>query len=296
MRIGVGLPTTVPATPGALVAEWARRADTGPFNSLGVLDRLLFDSYDPLLALALAAGATTRVRLATTILTAPLYGTAFLAKAVASLDAIAGGRLVLGVAVGARADDYRAAGVAFRARGRRLAEQLAVLPDLWAAGTLAPRPEGAVGPPVLVGGLSDAAFARVARYADGYVHGGGPPHAFARAADKARAAWLDAGRPGMPALWAQGYFALGGDEHAASGARYLRDYYAFTGPFAEHIAAQLLTTPQAVRQFVRGYAEAGCDELVLFPTVAQLDELDRLATIVTDMALDSTLQPAGARP
>ena len=60
------------------------------------------------------------------------------------------------------------------------------------------------------------------------------------------------------------------------GEAYLRDYYAFTGPFAEKIAAGNLTSARAVKDFVRGYEEAGCDELVLFPTVAGIDELDRL--------------------
>ncbi|MFQ5859055.1 MAG: LLM class flavin-dependent oxidoreductase, partial [Anaerolineae bacterium] len=123
------------------------------------------------------------------------------------------------------------------------------------------------------------AFARVARHADGYVHGGGPPRVFARAADKARAAWADAGRPSRPRLWAQGYFALG-DDASEAGRQYLLDYYAFTGPFAEKVAEGLHTTPQAIAQFVRGYAEAGCDELVLLPTVADMDQLDRLAAIV----------------
>jgi alkanesulfonate monooxygenase SsuD/methylene tetrahydromethanopterin reductase-like flavin-dependent oxidoreductase (luciferase family) len=137
-------------------------------------------------------------------------------------------------------------------------------------------------PEVLVGGLSDAAFARAARYADGYVHGGGPPRAFARAAEKARAAWHDLGRPRAPQLWAQGYFALGGPAVAEAGARYLREYYAFTGPFVERIVAELLTTPQQVAQFVRGYEDAGCDELVLFPTVPDLDQLERLAAVIGD--------------
>jgi hypothetical protein len=65
-----------------------------------------------------------------------------------------------------------------------------------------------------------------------------------------------------------------------AGAGYLRDYYAFTGPFAERIAAGQLTTPQAIVQFVRGYEEAGCDELLLFPTVADLAQLERLADVI----------------
>lgn len=279
MRIGVGLPNGVPGTGGQLLIEWARRADEGPFSSLGVVDRLAYDSYDPLSALAAAAAVTSHVRLATTIVISLLRHSGTLAKAAASLDALSGGRLVLGLAVGARREDYDAAGVNYHERGKRLTEQLIALRALWEEGMISPRTERSAGPPLLVGGLSDAGFARMARYADGYVHGGGPPRAFARAADNARAAWRDLGRPGQPQLWAQGYFAFG-DAAIEAGKAYLRDYYAFTGPFAERIAGELLTTPQAIAQFARGYAEAGCDELVLFPTVPDLDQLEQLAHVL----------------
>ncbi len=278
MQVGVGLPSGLPGASGSLVIEWARRADMGPFTSLGVLDRLVYDSYDPLTTLAAAAAVTERVQLAATIIVGLLHSTPVLAKMTASLDALSGGRLVLGMAVGARKEDYEAAGVDYQGRGARFSEQLAGLRLQWESG-IGPSAARSSGPPILVGGLSDQGYARMARYADGYVHGGGPPRAFARAADKARAAWLDAGRPGKPMLWAQGYFALGESE-AEAGSRYMRDYYAFTGPFAEKIAAGLLTTPQALAQFIRGYSEAGCDELVLFPAIADITQLARLADVL----------------
>ncbi len=59
-----------------------------------------------------------------------------------------------------------------------------------------------------------------------------------------------------------------------------RTNYAFTGPFAERIAAGLLVTPQAIVQFVRGYEEAGCDELVLMPALSDPTQLDRLADVI----------------
>jgi alkanesulfonate monooxygenase SsuD/methylene tetrahydromethanopterin reductase-like flavin-dependent oxidoreductase (luciferase family) len=283
MHVGVGLPAGVPGTPGQLIIEWAQRADEGPFSSLGVIDRLVYDSYEPLTVLAAAAAVTQRVRLATTIVIGPLHNNSLLAKVATTVDALSSGRLVLGLAVGARKDDYDAAGIEYRSRGKRLSEQLAVLRSLWEDGSISPKAARPRGPELLVGGLSDQGYARVARYADGYVHGGGPPKAFARAADKARAAWSDAGRPGKPQLWAQGYFALGDEATEIAGARYLKDYYAFTGPFAEKIAAGLLTSPQAIAQFIRGYEEAGCDELVLFPTVSDLAQLHRLADILNGL-------------
>ena len=264
MDVGIGLPNTIPGTDGRLVVEWARRADQGPFSTLGVLDRLAYDAIDPFAALAAAAGVTERIGLATMIAIGPLRNTALLVRQAASVDALSGGRLTLGLAVGARLDDYEAAGVDHRGRGPRLSEQLAAL-----------REDGDLR--LLVGGMAGPAFARMARYADGYAHNGGPPRAFERAAASALAAWSDLGRPGRPLLWGQGYFALG-DE--SDGEAYLRDYYAFTGPFAEKIAAGNLTSPRAIRDFVRGYEEAGCDELILFPTVADMEQLERLAEVL----------------
>ena len=274
MNVGVGLPTTTPGTDGAMVLEWARRADAGPFSSLAVLDRVVYDCLEPFAALAAAAAVTARVRLATMIAIGPLRATALLAKQAASVHALSGRRLTLGLAVGARIEDYEAAGIEHRGRGRRLSEQLAYLRGGIDEDRVGPARDGIE---LLVGGASGQAFSRMARYADGYAHGGGPPRAFAGSAARAHAAWRDLGRPGRPRLWGQGYFALGDVER---GNAYLRDYYAFTGPFAERVVAANLTSARAVKDFLRGYEEAGCDELVLFPTSADAAELDRLAEVV----------------
>lgn len=263
---------------GELLLDWARRADAGPFSSLAVVDRIAYANYEPFTALAAAAAVTRRVRLATMVVIAPLRNTALLAKQAASLDSLSGGRLTLGLAVGARGEDYAAAQVESRGRGRRFGEQLEAIRDIWEEGKIGPTPN-APGPQLLVGGSSGEALARMGRYADGYMHGGGPPRAFAGAATRAQAAWSDLGRPGRPVLWGMGYFALG-DGTADTGADYLRHYYAFTGPFAEKIAAGNLTSPGAIVDFIRGYEDAGCDELVLFPTVSGIDQVDRLAEVI----------------
>ena len=259
-----------------MLVEWARKADAGPFSTLAVLDRLLYDSFDPFASLAAAAAVTERIRLATMIAIGPLRSAAALVKDAASVQALSDGRLTLGLAIGAREDDYEAAGVPHKGRGARLSDQLAELRD-WDGSRVVPNTIRERRPELLVGGMSGVALARMARYGDGYAHNGGPPQVFASAAAKALAAWSDLGRPGRPALWGQAYFALG-DE--AAGDAYLRDYYAFTGPFAAKIAAGNLTSPRVIRDFVRAYEEAGCDELVLLPTVADLGQLDRLADVL----------------
>ena len=277
VQIGIGLPTSTPGGTGHDLVEWARRADEGPFGSVGVIDRLRYDSIDPLVALAAAAAVTSRVQLCTMIVIAPLRRTAVLAKQAASIDALSGGRLVLGVSIGARRDDYDSADVAYAGRGAQLSLQLAGMRDIWDDPAIGPAPATEGGPLVLVGGGSGASFQRVARHADGFVHGGGPPRAFASAADKARAAWVESGRSGEPALWGQSYFSLA---DPAAGDAYMRDYYAFTGGFVERIAGGLLTTPAAIREQILGYADAGCDHLVMLPATSDPTELDRLAEVV----------------
>ncbi len=279
MRVGVGFPNTVENTNRDQLLGWAQEADRGPFSSLGVLDRLVYDSYEPLTTLAAAAAVTSRVGLATIIVVGPLRNTALLAKAAATVNALSKGRLILGLAIGARDEDYAHARVPYHDRGARFNQQLAVLRDYLEDEAIGPRANQTGGPPLLIGGSTDLTFARVARFAEGYVHGGGPPRAFVSAAASALTAWQEAGRPGRPQLWGMGYFALG-SQSAQTGADYLRHYYAFTGPFAERIAQGLLTTPQAVAQFVREYQEAGCDELILFPTSAEPDQLQRLADVL----------------
>src|SRR6476646_8686554 len=120
MRVGIGLPSTIRCVEGEQLLEWARRAEARGFSSLGTIDRIVYDNYDPLIALAGAAAVTERIRLATTILIGPYRANAALvAKQAASLDRLSNGRLILGIAVGGREDDYEASGVDFHTRGRR---------------------------------------------------------------------------------------------------------------------------------------------------------------------------------
>ena len=98
MDIGIGLPNTL-AVAGPTVVEWARRAEERGFKSLATIDRIVYPSYDSLTTLAVAAGATSTIKLFPNILLGPIYPPVWLAKATASLDALSGGRLMLGVGV-----------------------------------------------------------------------------------------------------------------------------------------------------------------------------------------------------
>lgn len=278
MRIGIGLPTSLPGRRRPEIIDWAIRAEQAGFASLGVIDRVSYDAWEPLAALAGAAAVTDKPRLVTMVLIGPLHNTALLARQAATVDCLSNGRLTLGLGVGARRQDYRAAGIDHRHRGLLLTDQLARLRDHWEDATVGPVPVQVGGPDLLVGGVGGAAMLRMARLADGYVHGGGPARSFLSAAVRARAAWEDVGRPGAPQLWAQAYFGLGDPD---AGAAYLRDYYSFLGPFVEKVAEANLASAAHVQDFIRSYEDAGCQELVLLPTVADLAEIDRLAEAIS---------------
>src|SRR5260370_12881201 len=101
------------------------------------------------------------------------------AKAGASLDALSNGRLVLGLAVGARKEDYDFAGIDYQGRGKRLSEQISTLRSIWEDSTICPAAVRPGGPDLLIGGLSDRGYARMAHYADASIHATAPPTTFA---------------------------------------------------------------------------------------------------------------------
>ena len=285
MDIGIGLPTTISGVAGATVLEWARRADAARFSTLGTIDRVVYGNYDAVPALAAAAAVTSTIRLTTAILISPYRGNgALLAKQLASVDQLSGGRLVVGIAVGSREDDYAATGSDFTGRGKTQDGLLAEMRAVWGgeprgtAGAIGPGPVQPGGPPLLIGGTGAAAIRRTTALGAGWIAGGGGPAMFADGAARVRAAWTAAGREGAPRLVALGYYGLGPDGPDAA-RRYLTDYYAFLGPFADQVAAGALTDPDAVTRTAGEFAAAGCDELILFPCSPDLDQVDRLADV-----------------
>jgi alkanesulfonate monooxygenase SsuD/methylene tetrahydromethanopterin reductase-like flavin-dependent oxidoreductase (luciferase family) len=286
MDVGIGLPATIPGTRGSLILDWAKRADSGPFSSLGNIDRLVYPNYESLITLAAAAAVTDRVRLMSTILIAPLRGAGVLAKQAASIDALSGGRLTLGLGVGAREDDFNAAPATFHDRARRFEEQLELMKRVWSGqpasdevGPIGPPPARSGGPELLVGGYSPPAIRRVGRWGDGYISGGIPdPEQVRQLFDLAEESWRAEGREGKPRLVASLYYALG--PNAERGGDYLRDYYGYFGPAADDMARSIPSSPEAVEGIIRGFGEVGADEVICWPTVAELDQVDRLADLV----------------
>lgn len=278
MDVSIGLPTTVPGIDGPTLTEFARRAERRGFASLGVLDRLVYNNYEPLVALAAAAAVTERIRLTTSILIAA-YRTspAVLAKQLATIDHLSGGRLTVGLAAGGREDDYLAAGATYSDRGRRLDAIISELRSVWAEGDIGPRPTKGE-PRLLFGGHSPAAMRRAASLGDGWIAGGGSVTAYADLVRQAKEAWAEHNREGTPHMVSLSYVSLGPDGYQRAG-DYLRHYYSYVGPKAEYLARGVIADGPRLRAALDAYAEAGCDELILFPCVPEPEQVDFIAEV-----------------
>jgi alkanesulfonate monooxygenase SsuD/methylene tetrahydromethanopterin reductase-like flavin-dependent oxidoreductase (luciferase family) len=282
MDIGVGLPTTIPGVEGRQLIEFARRAEQLGCGTLCVIDRVVYDNYDSIVALAAAAAVTERIKLATTILLAAYRPSVVeLAKQLASLDRLSGGRLVLGVAAGMREDDYVATGTDPRTRGQRLDSLIAQLKEVWRGNGpmpgVGPRPtNGDI--PLWMGGHSPAALRRAAKYGVGWVSPGGPPHAYPGLVAKVKGVWAEEGRSDTPRMGTMCYVSLGegGKDRAEE---YLLDYFSYLGEMAERLAAGAITDEGRLRAVIDSFAEGGCDELLLVPCTADPGQLDLIAKV-----------------
>jgi alkanesulfonate monooxygenase SsuD/methylene tetrahydromethanopterin reductase-like flavin-dependent oxidoreductase (luciferase family) len=282
VNIGIGIPNSVRGTTGPQLLEWARRAEAAGFSSLGTIGRVAYPTYEELTVFAAAGAVTERIRFVSNILVGPVRSTALLAKQAATVQELSGGRLTLGLGVGGREDDFLLTGRDFRARGRLFDQQLADLRRAFAGeplleGSLPVVPDAATGGvPILIGGTTDAAVRRTVEFGAGWTAGGVPPQMVAPFVERVRAAWRDAGREGSPRIVALNYFGLGDTEEQSRG--YLLDYYRFLGPeAAEMIAGSAHRSPEAVRDVIAGFEEAGVDELILDPTVGDPAQVDLLA-------------------
>lgn len=172
------------------IVEIAQAAERLNYASVWVSDHILVTKEKPrygnlfeaLTTLAYLAGMTERVRLGTSVLVVPQRDAILAAKQVATLDNLSGGRVILGVGVGWMADEYENLGADFHTRGRRMNEAMRLMKTLWqsddpqfagefynfSSALFNPKPAQPGGPPMWVGGASEAALQRIATLGDGW--------------------------------------------------------------------------------------------------------------------------------
>jgi alkanesulfonate monooxygenase SsuD/methylene tetrahydromethanopterin reductase-like flavin-dependent oxidoreductase (luciferase family) len=283
--LGQGTPPVVAA---------ARRAEELGFDAAWAGDHLIAHPpvLDALCALAAAAAVTSRIELGVSVLQLGLRQPAWAAKQLATVEALAPGRLRLGVGVGGEyPDEFLAAGVSHRTRGRRLDEMLGILPALLRGeavdhpGPLAPvrvaglRPAVGSPLPVSVGGRSDAALRRAARFADQWM---GMWLSAETVRGCARTLSTLAAEYGRPVPSVSMLVLVNVDADAASARREAADLvqgqYQMPLRTVERWAAY--GTPEAVAAMLREYADAGVSEFVLMPASADaIGQYERLAQV-----------------
>ncbi|WP_031161240.1 TIGR03619 family F420-dependent LLM class oxidoreductase [Streptosporangium roseum] len=192
MRIGFAVPVSGSWATPANMARVAQRAEALGYHEVWTFQRLLYPQghpmgpvyrsvHDPVVTLAYLAGVTSRVRLGVAVLNMPFSSPAMLAKQLASLQAVSGGRLDVGLGLGWLPEEFAASGVPFERRGRRGEEFVHVLRRLWSEEVVEHKgefyelppvhqdPKPITPPPILLGGSAEVALRRAGRLADGWI-------------------------------------------------------------------------------------------------------------------------------
>lgn len=282
IRFGIAIGAYSSGVPGAgALTEFARTAEAVGFDSVQVGDHIQW--HAPILeattVLATFAAATSRVSIASDVIILPLRDPVLIAKTVASLDVLSGGRMIFGVG-GDHPDEYRAMRVPLHERGSRANEILDITRGLFAnerfsyAGCHFTIDNVAISPrplqrrlPIWVGGTSEPALRRAARYGDGWIAAFASERKFARLAERTRGFLVEEGRSPEGFTWGAFLFSNMGADAAqarAAGAEYISRVYRLPGE--EIMSRFAIAGPVEVcADRVRTFVEAGADYVVLGP-------------------------------
>jgi alkanesulfonate monooxygenase SsuD/methylene tetrahydromethanopterin reductase-like flavin-dependent oxidoreductase (luciferase family) len=290
VEIGLTLPTMISGVDRDTTMTWCRRIDAAPFSTLALGERIAYPNQELFATLAAAAVLTERVRLMSTVVILPMHAAVDVAKQAATIDVLSAGRLSLGVGVGGRDEDYRAMEARFGRRHQRLDDQVALMRRVWAGeppfedmAPVGPPPVQPGGPPLYSGALGPKSIARSAHWAEGVAGFSLDPigEDHRGTFDRIEQAWSAAGRAEAPRQVTSFWYALG-DGGADRLRAYARRYLAIFGDEMADAMADVCSASSAerVREAITKLEDAGCDELLLVPTTADPDEVDRIADLV----------------
>ena len=291
MKLGICLPYMKAGLTREDYIAWFRRVDQGPFHSVSCGERIHGPTYDMRVVLAAAAVATERVEITPTLYVLPMHSAARVAKEVATLDILSGGRVKqIVVGYGGREKDYEAVGAPFIGRYGRMDRQVAEMKRIWrgeevvaGGGPIGPEPCTSGGPRILTGAIGPKSIGRGAAWADGLYawSGNGEQQELANALNAMQAAWDTAGRTGEPYRMGGFWYTLA-DDGQRKLYDYVYDYLDIAGPEIARMMAESVhrSTPDAVLEALENAEAAGCEEVFLVPATAELAEIDRLSEVL----------------
>jgi len=296
MRFGVQLSIKPPAEQFELV----RRVEALGFESVWTGDHVSFHNpmYEALTLLATYIPITSRIRLGTAVYLLALRTPAIAAKITSTLDALSGGRLIFGVGVGGEnPKEFEVVGVPHGERGARVTEGIDVVRTLWRdtpasfrgrftqfeGVSLDPKPVQKPGPPIWIGGRSDAALTRAGRQGDGWVSYVVQAERYAQSVAKIRAAAR--GRSLDSFAFAHlGFITVGRDWESAKAVwaqaltkRYAQDFE----PLARKYG--IIGTPEQCAEQIARFEAAGCNYMIANPIGDPKDERDQVERIAADV-------------
>ena len=291
MKIGICLPYMKAGLTRDDYLRWFRAIDEGPFSSLSCGERVHGPTYDMRVLLSAAAAMTSKVEITPTLYVLPMHNAVRVAKEIATLDILSGGRVnKVALGYGGRELDYQAVGARFQGRYGRMDRQVAEMRQVWdgqelvdGGGPIGPRPTHPGGPQLLAGAMGPKSIERCAQWAQGLYawSGNGEQDELERSFAMADAAWERAGQAQRP-------YRLGGFWYtlAEDGQRklydYVYDYLAIAGPEIATMMAQSVhrSSADAVAEALDNAEAAGCEELFLVPATAEIAEVERVAEII----------------
>ncbi|NQY03033.1 MAG: LLM class flavin-dependent oxidoreductase [Halieaceae bacterium] len=291
MKIGICLPYMKAGLTRDDYLAWFKRVDEGPFHAISCGERIHGPTYDMRVVLSAAAMATTTLEITPTLYVLPMHSATRVAKEVATLDVLSGGRVnQIVVGYGGREKDYEAVGAAFTGRYGRMDRQVAQMKAIWrgeevieGAGEIGPVPTRAGGPKLLSGAMGPKSIARCAQWADGLYawSGNGEQHELENTFAMMDKSWAEAGRDIAPYRMGGFWYTLA-DEGQRKLYDYVYEYLAIAGPEIATMMAESVhrSTPDAVAQALDNAEAAGCEEIFMVPATAELSELDRLITLL----------------
>jgi len=272
--------------------DWCRLIDDGPFSTLSCGERVTSYTQHMTVILSAAAALTKRVRINPSLYVMPMHEAAWVAKEVATLDVLSGGRVTVTVGVGGREHDYRSVNASFKMRHQKLDDQVAEMRSIWAgeprfegADPIGPAPVQTGGPPILSGSMGPKAMARAAKWATG-VYGftlNGNPETAKNGFAMADRAWAEAGREEKPFRATGFWYSLAPRDADRKLKNYVFDYMKIQGePIARTVADTIHTSdPDSVRRALDEIEATGCEECFLVPATLELAEVERAAEIIT---------------
>ncbi len=292
MKIGVCLPYMKAGLTREDYLAWFKAIEDGPFHALSCGERVHGPTYDMRVVLAAAAMATTRLEITPTLYVLPMHSATRVAKEVATLDILSGGRVnSIALGYGGREKDYEAVGATFTGRYGKMDRQVQEMHKIWrgeevvaGGGEIGPamvdRPGG---PRLLAGAMGPKSIERCAQWADGLYawSGNGEEVELARTFAMADAAWERAERDQKPYRLGGFWYSLA-DNGQQKLYDYCYEYLAIAGPEIATMMAESVhrSSADTVREALDNAEAAGCEELFVVPATAELSEIDRLCDVI----------------